>query len=132
MILEQYFLNWEAANRLKRLGFQQPCLMYWDPKGELRYHQPPHYSKSQVLRSTPMIEQFLDWCFQQHGIYGSLERHHTGWEEGWAYNIYRGDLAPPEDQFSLTLYPTREPANRALIETILTLLEGGEDQLEHI
>lgn len=34
MAIEKYFLNREHAMKMMDIGFNEPCLMYWDNKGD--------------------------------------------------------------------------------------------------
>lgn len=78
MILERYFLNMEQSMKAKEIGFNEPCLLYWDNKENLKYHNPPHFYKNNVFYSAPLYEQFLDW-YSTNNVHTEISRTHSGW-----------------------------------------------------
>jgi hypothetical protein len=111
MNIEKHFLEKSLALKVKQLGFNEPCLMYWDNKGDLKPHNPPHYYKNGVFVSTPMIDQVLDWCGEKYNTHGCIEIY----EQGWAYSIVRGEY----EFFSGANYATRSEALNKLLEDLL-------------
>jgi hypothetical protein len=115
MSIEKYFLEKTLAIKVKELGFNEPCLMYWDNKGDIKPHTPPHFSKNGVFISTPMIDQFLEWCGKEHSIHGFLEIY----EQGWAYSIVYKEY----EFFSGAVYESRLEATNKLVMDLIKKIE---------
>jgi hypothetical protein len=110
-MIEKYFLEKSLAIKVKELGFNEPCIMYWDNKDELKPHNPPYFYTNSVFVSAPMIDQVLDWFYNTYKMHGYIERY----EQGWAYNIVRGEYI----FFSGSNYATRSEALNKLVEDLL-------------
>jgi hypothetical protein len=114
MKIEKYFLEKSLALKVKELGFNEPCIMYWDNKGELKPHNPPYFYTNSVFISAPMIDQVLDWFYNTYKIHGYIERY----DQGWAFCIEAKEL----EFFSGSTYKlceSREGTITQLIENLI-------------
>jgi hypothetical protein len=109
-MIEKYFLEKSLAIKVKEVGFNEPCIMYWDNKDELKPHNPPYFYTNNVFISTPMIDQLLDWFYNNYGMHGYIEQY----ENGWAYCIIKKEY----EFFSGASFLSRDKAIKCLLDDL--------------
>ena len=110
--MKEQFVTYEIALKLKELGFDEQCLMYFD-KEELNYC--PHWFNNSSLIpngdiSAPLWQQVIDWFREKHDItidiakiYNGTDNYHFALNLEWEY-------------FEGTYYEAREQAILKAIE----------------
>lgn len=69
--MQNQFVTYEIALKLKELGFREDCLYYFD---SFKYTGSSsafwdNYNKSELLISKPLYQQVIDWLREEHGIH---------------------------------------------------------------
>lgn len=126
MEIEKYFLSKEQSTRLREIGFNEPCLMYWDNKDQLKQHTPPHYYKNSIFISTPMLDQVRDWFNRVYNVYGYIEKYELG------YGISIIMNGKDEEVFGGVTYSGYKYAMENLIENCILLIKREQDRKNHL
>lgn len=86
--MEEQFVAYEMALKLKELGFNEPCFGFWDKPydkwtltlqypNELDYGYINKYDNIKV--SAPLWQQVVDWLRIKRNIHIEITRHENGW-----------------------------------------------------
>lgn len=68
-ILNHIFTNYENSRELSKLGFDEPCIAFYD-SGELyRNVNEHHYNSEWNGTSAPTHEQVVNWLFDNYGLF---------------------------------------------------------------
>jgi hypothetical protein len=72
----QEFIPYEQALVLKELGFDEPCLKYWNGIGEY-FDQKDwfNWNQSEKFVSIPLYQQAFRWFREKYGLYVSINIH---------------------------------------------------------
>ena len=92
--LIKQFVNYNIALELKSIGFDEPCLAYYNKKELFSFTQicneplKGHYIKMSNRLCTPTFSQVIDWFEENHNIYIGK----TGYDDGkspkrWVYHV---------------------------------------------
>lgn len=84
--MEHVFVSYEIAKKLKQKGFDEPCLAYYLDKKfiffVLNIFEPIELTNSfykektiSVITTTPTYQQVIDWLFEKHNIWITIENH---------------------------------------------------------
>jgi hypothetical protein len=145
--MKREFVEYNIALRLKNLGFDEACAMYWRPEMDgsmqLWYHQEERFDEAigsnnsdnanWVTCTAPTFSQAFRWIRETHQIFPEVVTDCTA-EPKFAYTYTRffgnpKDLGSEEwgwenniGQYSL-LYRTYEDAQRDCLEEILAIIE---------
>ena len=140
--INELFVSYQIALKLKELGFNEKCLGYFNSKGKFnfadcsRYTDIPFYyknSKCETWLSTifstkktkskicvaPLWQQVIDWFREKYKLYILVEPNITG---NWQFSIYKlnnGLLFGQKSLFiqkELNYYESREQAILKAIE----------------
>jgi len=67
------FIPYDCALALKELGFDEPCLKYWNGIGEY-FDQKDWFNWNQVEKfiSIPLYQQAFRWLFEKRGVRGCM------------------------------------------------------------
>jgi len=67
------FVPYEQALELKELGFDEPCLKYWNGIGEY-FDQKDwfNWNQSKKFVSIPLYQQAFGWFRENHGLIGEI------------------------------------------------------------
>lgn len=77
--MNDQFVTYEIANKLKELGFNVPCLAVYGTNGEFEYtHKISQFSpmsnsqSSSFLPTAPLWQQAIDWLREKYGYHFEL------------------------------------------------------------
>ncbi len=91
--MEDQFVTYEIALKLKELGFNQPCLGFYNKKNEfLLNHQFEHYCSPFKIIKTPLWQQAIDWL-RYLGVLFELFPVDSWYR--WSYRISMQDIMSP-------------------------------------
>ena len=121
-MLKNNFTNLRQSIKLKKSGFDEPCLAHYTSdfeKGSPYLHIWEDYSKSQDVKKmsgfvvclAPLKSQLFKW-FMDKGLYCIVYKYH----DGFAYQIYGEGLQIIKEPFN-----TYEEAEDACIDNLLKL-----------
>lgn len=138
---EKEFVPYELAVKLKKLGFDEPCIYYFNKsennqlwqdidswsyrnsvvsKGNLLWGET--YDNGNV--STPLWQQVEDWFLKEHKLYGIVIPTAT---MHWTYKIIAmdGDVVeePPYKDVNGADYSTKEGAREAMFKEMSTMIK---------
>jgi len=94
--MEKEFIPYEQALALKELGFNEPCMGYFDTRlehqiGNFNFTETEGYNES-VSALSPLYQQVFRWFREKHSLV-----HEISWSK------YKGGLEFDYDIFSLVL-----------------------------
>jgi len=87
--MEKEFIPYEQALELKELGFDEPCLKYWNGIGEY-FDQKDWFNWNQAEKfvSIPLYQQAFRWLRHKHNCVCEIIRKEDGNHSefiGWVY-----------------------------------------------
>jgi len=75
-MIEQEFIPYEQALALKKLGFNEPCLDFFDDTKELFYN---HGNKEKIhignSVAAPLYQQAFRWFREKYELFGCIDLH---------------------------------------------------------
>ena len=74
--MEKEFIPYEQALALKELGFDEPCIKYWNGIGEY-FDQKDwfNWNQSEKFVSIPLYQQAFRWFRERHNLNGILNHY---------------------------------------------------------
>lgn len=67
--MENLFVTFDLANKLKGKGFNEKCFAYQNPESyEFRLHGYSTYCRGKEILNIPTHQQCVDWFREKHGI----------------------------------------------------------------
>ena len=135
--LEKYIVSPEVAKELKEIGFDEPCLGYYDSDGEFSqfsYYESertnsdfndihPEYNRESTA---PLLDQVFDW-FEEKCIFGLLSiRHISGSLPTWKYSFHVKSNEFPtyfEDNTYLRAWQAKQACIEKMIEIYKTIYQ---------
>ena len=63
--MNKEFVKYEQALALKELGFDEPCIGYYDEGGNL-------YTEMVEVLKAPLYQQAFRWFRENHGLYNEM------------------------------------------------------------
>jgi hypothetical protein len=74
--MNKEFIPYEQSLELKELGFDEPCLKYWDGIGEY-FDQKDWFNWNQVEKfvSIPLYQQAFRWFRDKYKLFGCIDLH---------------------------------------------------------
>ena len=113
--MENQFVSYKQAVLLKELGFDEPCLKYWNGIGEY-FDQKDwfNWNQSEKFISIPLKQQVLRWFREKYNIIGLIE---GGFDMTniFTYCIWEGFKDKIYDDY----YGTYEEAEDVLINILI-------------
>ena len=93
--MKEQFVTYEIALKLKKIGFDEPCLAYWKDNKIIIYSPNDKITQKVVFDNykgikSPLYSQAIDWFREKHGI-DIIIRPFTGdivGEKTYASDIY--------------------------------------------
>jgi hypothetical protein len=78
--MEKEFVNYEQALAIKQLGFDEPCLKYWNGIGEY-FDQKDwfNWNQSKKFVSIPLYQQAFRFFREKHNLSGGVYSNASGW-----------------------------------------------------
>jgi hypothetical protein len=71
--MDKVFVTYEQALALNRLGFNKPCLAYWNyHTQELNYNSHPSIFHSEDVIQLPLKQQVFRWFREKYGLQAYL------------------------------------------------------------
>jgi hypothetical protein len=71
--MNKEFIPYEQALALKELGFDEPCIGYYDEGGNL-------YTEMVEVLKAPLYQQAFRWFRDEHGMSGSIQIEHDAYQ----------------------------------------------------
>ena len=117
------FVTYKQALALKELGFDEPCLSYYD--GEKLFKFPGttmcNRNFSDLLTVTaPLYQQAFRWFREKHGLIYSIG--HMGHSNTWAYEIINISMPGPNYGYAQTY----EEAEQACLNKLIEIVKDGK------
>lgn len=93
--MEDQFVPYEIALKLKELGFDEPCFgRFRKTKFELNVLGKPHkYNSNEIVKgdiSSPLWQQVFDWFREEKDLLNHLTTHLNTWGEDNSLETYYG------------------------------------------
>ena len=104
--MDKEFVTYEQAVALKELGFNEPCLGWYDEGGNL-------YIEMQEYLAAPLKQQVFRWFREKYGLYGVVD----GLEKRLYYSITQLNSYSKE-------HDTYEEAEDACIDKLIQLVKN--------
>jgi hypothetical protein len=119
----QNFVNYETALKLKKLGFNNSCIAYYNKKELFSFHQicneplKAYYIKMSNRLCCPLKSQVFEWFREKYKLHSTIT---SISQESWQYHITK-----PQESLG-KLYEedfyTYQEAETACIEKLITLI----------
>lgn len=122
--MKDQFVPYESAVKLKELGFNEPCLAFYDCSKAFTYS--PNNSKIYTIKIlAPLWQQVFDWFRNRKGFESFIRfRHGYG---NTSHSFYICDIF---SQSGKSVYlgegTTYEEARRACLEKLIELASDGK------
>jgi hypothetical protein len=122
--MKNEFIPYEQALELKELGFDEPCIAFYEPGNkqvqvvgvEQRYNNP------ELLRMedfcAPLYQQAFRWFREKHGLVGIIK---FGTND-FTYNVYNEDGMGLLTKESLNFNSTYEEAELACLKKLIEIV----------
>ena len=129
--MTQEFIPYKQALALKELGFDEPCLAYYQKsavigdatilpiqiRNKASNFNDNEYSKMGVpFCSAPLYQQAFRWFREKHGLIYSIG--HIGHTNTWAYEIINMRIAGPDYGYGETYEEAELECLKKLIEIV--------------
>ncbi len=121
--MEKEFVPYELAVKLKKLGFDEPCLTCYDKLEMIASHSKnvfdyKNYNTSGYMVSRPTFSQAFKWFREKHDLPSNLEL----LEIGWDYVIYLDDGGEDID-YGDAPFKTYKEAELACLTKLIEIVE---------
>jgi hypothetical protein len=124
--MEKEFVPYEQALALKQLGFDEPCLMYWNDFGKTSINRFQLYNKidewCQNYIEAPLYQQAFRWFRENYNLISSIDTIIYGCtlnEQEFHYKIITNTGFGSYGQFG-----TYEEAEFACLEKLIEIVES--------
>jgi hypothetical protein len=139
--MEKEFVPYELALRMKALGFNEPCLAYWDnhklfiiDRNSERIQKNSNYKDIfEGIISAPTYSQAFRWFREKYGLYSWIKLH-NGYIDNSFYpelpitfsimDRKTGNKYYERDIPHNYLYKTNEEAETACLEKLIEIVEN--------
>ena len=119
------FVLFELAVKLKQIGFDEPCLDFYDDNQELFYN---HENKEKIhigdSVKAPTFSQAFRWFREKYDLYHNIDKH--GY---WFFEIKKdegyGDLTVVDCCFDFESY---EEAELACLDKLIEIVESKQNK----
>ena len=136
--MEKEFVSYSIALKLKKIGFNEECLAYYDKKkliinDELclpwilnNEHIDDYYAKYKEKVAAPLYQQTLYWFREKHNYSGEVYYYESSDFGKWHFDIEPLKLdgerytTPVKEGFN-----THQEAQEKLIEKLIEIVENG-------
>ena len=117
--MKEEFVPYELAVKLKQLGFDEPCFLYWW-KNESGYILADIiYDEVRTLDfKAPLFQQAFRWFREEHGMAGIIE---IGTQE---YSFFVFDEKTDSRKVTSSMNGTYEEAELACLDKLIEIVES--------
>jgi hypothetical protein len=116
--MEKEFIPYEWALRMKQLGFDEPCLDFYDDNQELFYN---HENKEKIhigdSVKAPLFQQAFRWFRQEHNLKFHIRE--DVWNNWCSLKMVRHD-----DYISIGEYKTYEESELDCLKKLIEIVEN--------
>lgn len=120
------FLPSDLADKLKELGFNEPCLAVWDSithelfvrDAKSFYHDIDYAQMPSIFTWAPVWQQAFDWFANVHKINNFVTRSNS--DDSWGFEVFRDDYSDCWECY----YTTQDEARIACLEKLIELTKG--------
>ncbi|CAB4159910.1 hypothetical protein UFOVP723_11 [uncultured Caudovirales phage] len=120
--MENEFVPYELALRMKALGFNEKCIMHWW-KGKLSYYQMGDFSPTHT--SAPTFSQAFRWLLKEYNLYAIIIPTVT---MHWTFKTMTvvEDIVevPPYNHVDANDYSIHEEAELACLEKLIEIINN--------
>lgn len=110
--LQDQFVTYEIAKKMKELGFDEPCLGYWQG-GDLVVHY-PIVRLDHTMIYAPLWQQAIEWLYKVHKVHCTTQK-----DKKEFISVHQmGDYYTSFDK-----YKTHKQAQEAAIKHALKLIK---------
>jgi hypothetical protein len=128
MKIENEFIPYEQALALKELGFDEPCLAYYNKKELFSFTQicneplEGHYIKVSNRLCTPLYQQAFRWFREKHKLHSTIT---SISQESWQWHITK----PGESLGKLYNedFYTYEEAESACLDKLIEIVKTNKE-----
>jgi hypothetical protein len=116
--MKKEFVPYDLALRMKALGFDEPCMAYYNKSKKLHFdkYTTSHWSSTCLA---PLYQQAFRWFRDEHGMSGSIQIEHDAYQWGIFEEGETSGLA--SDNWDGTDY---EEAELACLTKLIELVES--------
>lgn len=89
--MEKEFVTYEIALKLKELGFDKECLMWYCHENNLTYDLIfKQYKEEDYFCNAPLWQQAIDWLMRVHNMDIEITRYryYDTFINSWTYNVF--------------------------------------------
>jgi hypothetical protein len=121
--MKEEFVPYELAVKLKQLGFDEPCFLYWW-KNESGYILADIiYDEVRTLDfKAPLFQQAFRWFREEHGMAGIIE---IGTQE---YSFFVFDEKTDSRKVTSSMNGTYEEAELACLDKLIEIVETKQQE----
>ena len=124
--MEKEFIPYEQALALKELGFDGPCLKYWNGIGEY-FDQKDwfNWNQSEKFVSIPLYQQAFRWFREKYNLFGCIDLH-TSTPIHWYIridDIIKNDYVYHSEDENLK-YNTYEEAELGCLKQLIEIVKN--------
>ena len=133
--MNKEFCTYEQARALKELGFDEPCIAYYNKKELFSFTQicnepfKRHYIKMSNRLCTPTFSQAFRWMREKHLTYGIIIPTNVSKIQGIDCIL---EIHPPPDKHGIVyiledgkLYTSYEEAEQACLDKIIQIVKNN-------
>jgi hypothetical protein len=124
--MKKEFIPYEQALALKELGFDEPCLMYFDKDKQLMYC--PHWFnnssliENEINTSAPTWQSAFRWFREKYNIVGNVKNLNTHTTKHKFY----AEIVEPITVSSYSIYDTYEEAELECLKKLIEIIKNGK------
>jgi predicted AlkP superfamily phosphohydrolase/phosphomutase len=125
--MEKEFVPYELALRMKQLGFDEPCIAFYEPNNKevMVVGVPQRYNDPSLLYlkdfCAPTYSQAFRWFREKNDLYYTIE---GSKKYGFAFFIYYEN--DDKDELKSKEYFTYEEAELACLEKLIEIVENNK------
>ncbi len=114
--MEKEFVPYELALELKQLGFEEPCLSYYEGES-FSYHLASIKGDDYIIPA-PLYQQAFRWFREKYNMNHSIIFHETTFSNDYQYLVLSND-----NEFVEVGYTTHEEAELACLKKLIEIVK---------
>ena len=117
--MDREFIPYELALELKQLGFDEPCLSYYEGES-FSYHLASIKGDDYIIPA-PLFQQVFRWFREEHKLIAGIFPNNHSLQDNVSYIGYVGKFK----KGNVEVYETYEEAEKECLIKLIEIVKGG-------
>ena len=130
--MNKEFVTYDIALSMKELGFDEPCMAWYNYNGEVLFKFKKPHTDDINLTNAPLYQQAFRWFKKKYGLCSWIERMYTA--DSICYYRYTCEYKKDPSSktheviVSIKEYNTYEEAELACLKKLIEILNQNKDE----